>query len=103
MSISNDGDSTEMRTVRQSSESLLYKDMGSVLPQNVVIENSNMLNADKLWKMQFGRKNISQTGSANVRSAKEYAKKFHSDAVPTMYHQKSFVNDILSQTMKMIN
>lgn len=62
MSISNDGDSTEMRTVRNSSESLVYRDMKCVLPQNVVIENSNILNADKLWKMQFGRKNFSQTG-----------------------------------------
>lgn len=62
MSISNDGDSTEMRTVRNSSESLIYRDMKCVLPQNVVIENSNILNADKLWKMQFGRKNFSQTG-----------------------------------------
>mmetsp|Transcript_1195 Transcript_1195/g.1580 ORF Transcript_1195/g.1580 Transcript_1195/m.1580 type:complete len:80 (-) Transcript_1195:406-645(-) len=39
--ISHDGDSTEMRTVRNSSESLLYRDMGSVLPQNVVIENTS--------------------------------------------------------------
>ena len=62
MSISNDGDSTEMRTVRNSSESLIYRDMKSVLPQNVVIENSNMLNPEKLWKMQFGHKNFSQTG-----------------------------------------
>lgn len=51
--ISHDGDSTEMRTMRRSSDSLQIREMTSVMPQNVVIEKTAVgslsLNSSKLW------------------------------------------------------
>ena len=100
MDISDDGDSTQMRTVRNSSESIIFRDMASVLPQNVVIENTKNLkdnNKDKLWKMQLGRrKNLGQAESANLHATQGKHTRFLSDAVPSIFSQRSLVNDMLS-------
>ena len=106
--ITHDGESTEMRTMRRSSESLQFRDMANVIPQNVVIENTTTgslsLNNSKLWQKQFGRHNHNPGSKhPSSRFGSRQPKVLKSDKAPKVTDLKSGTSGQHNQKTSLVN